>query len=125
MFKFYKVIVAGGRDFADYSKLSATLENFRNVIWKENIADDIEIVSGGARGADSLGEQWARKNHVGLIVFPADWDAYGKKAGIIRNEQMGEYADGLIAFWDGESRGTSHMINYAKNNGLDVIVVTY
>jgi hypothetical protein len=125
MFNFHKVIVAGGRDFNDYEKLSKTLENFRNAIWNGNHADEIEIVSGGARGADSLGERWAKENHVGVMLFPAEWDKHGKAAGPIRNEQMGDYADSLIAFWDGKSRGTAHMIKYAKDNGLNVIVVNY
>lgn len=125
MFKFHKVIVAGGRDFNDYARLSETLENFRTAVWKGDHADDIEIVSGGARGADSLGEKWAKDRHVSVMLFPAEWDKHGNRAGPIRNELMGDYADSLIAFWDGKSRGTSHMITYATNNGLNVIVVNY
>lgn len=125
IFNFHKVIVAGGRNFDDYERLSKTLETFRTSIWKGDHADDIEIVSGGARGADSLGERWAKDNHVGVMLFPAEWNKYGKKAGILRNEEMGDYADTLIAFWDGKSRGTEHMIKYAGKNGLNVLVVSY
>jgi len=125
MFNFYKLIVAGGRDFTDYKTLSKKLEAIRTVILQDGLADDLEVVSGGARGADSLGERWARENHVSLKIFPADWDRHGKAAGPIRNKEMGDYADGLLAFWDGNSRGTQHMINYSKEKQLDVIVVNY
>jgi hypothetical protein len=123
MFTYHKLIVAGGRDFNDYELLSKKLESFRVAAWE--VADELEVVSGGARGADSLGERWAKENHVPCIVFPAEWNVYGKRAGPIRNEQMGEYADSLLAFWDGKSRGTGHMINYSKNNGLNVFIVRY
>lgn len=125
MFIFHKLIVAGGRDFQDYDLLSKNLEKIRTVILSDNLADDLEIVSGCARGADSLGIQWAKENHVSLKLFPADWDKYDKRAGILRNIQMGDYADSLIAFWDGKSRGTNHMINYAREKGLGVFIVRY
>lgn len=125
MFIFHKLIVAGGRDFQDYDLLSKNLEKIRTVILSDNLADDLEIVSGCARGADSLGIRWAEENHVSLKLFPADWDKYGKRAGPLRNIQMGDYADSLIAFWDGKSRGTKHMINYAREKGLGVFIVRY
>lgn len=125
MFQFYKLIVAGGRDFSDYNLLDSKLNSFRWVVIDQNLADDIEVVCGCAKGADSLGEEWALANHVSIKRFPADWDKLGKAAGPIRNKQMGDYADGLLAFWDGKSRGTNHMITYAKEKGLDVLVVNY
>ena len=125
MFTYYKLIVAGGRDFSDYTLLSEKLNNVRSVLWEHNIADDLEIVCGKARGADTLGETWAKKNHVGVKYFPADWDEYGKSAGYRRNGDMANYADALIAFWDGESRGTAHMINLATEKDLTVMVVRY
>lgn len=69
-----------------------------------------EVVSGGATGVDTLGENWAKANNIPVKVFPAQWDLHGKAAGFIRNEQMAKYADALIAIWDGKSRGTEHMI---------------
>ena len=129
MFNFHKLIVAGGRDFgnykSDYKLLSAKLEDIRCVIWKEDIADDLEIVSGGARGADSLGERWAKEFHVPIKSFPANWELHKKRAGILRNMEMAEYSDSLLAFWDGKSPGTGHMISYATKLGLGVIVVRY
>jgi hypothetical protein len=75
-----------------------------------------EIVCGEARGADSLGRRWAIENNIPVASFPADWNKYGCSAGIRRNEWMGSYADYVIAFWDGESRGTKHMIHYMEQN---------
>lgn len=109
-----KVIIAGGRDVTNYAHVEAAA--------KESGFDITEVVSGCARGADTLGEQWATRNNVALKKFPADWDNQGKKAGHVRNCQMGDYADALIALWDGESRGTKHMIDYATKKGLKVFV---
>ncbi len=81
-----------------------------------------EVVSGTARGADLAGETWAIMDDVPIKRFPADWDTYGKRAGYLRNEQMAEYADALVAVWDGVSRGTNHMIEAAKVAGLKVSI---
>ncbi len=115
----YKVIIAGTRDFADY----ALLRSFAD----EALAgvDDIEIVSGGARGADALGERYARERGRRLKVFPAEWKKWGAAAGPIRNTEMAAYADALIAFWDGKSAGTRDMIRKAEEKGLDVKVRMY
>jgi glycerophosphoryl diester phosphodiesterase len=82
-------------------------------------------VSGKARGADSLGETWGNEKNVPIKSFPANWDLYGKRAGYLRNTEMADYADGLIAFWDGESKGTKHMIDTANNKGLEVHIIKY
>ena len=84
-----------------------------------------EVVSGDARGADELGARWATYNNIHVNHFPADWDYYGHAAGFIRNIEMADSADALIAFWDGKSHGTKHMIEIAKNKGLNVKVVEY
>ena len=117
-----KLIIAGGRDFNDYYKLEKYLTEHLDAY----VNTDIEIVSGGARGADSLGELFAR-NHSGmtLTVFPADWNTYGKRAGYIRNVEMAEYADSLVACWNLSSRGTKHMIDTARTHGLDVNILEY
>jgi hypothetical protein len=81
-----------------------------------------EIVSGGARGVDQLGEQWAKQHHVPVRQFPAQWDRFGKSAGMIRNLEMAQYADGLVAIWDGHSRGTANMIATMKRLGKKVFV---
>lgn len=84
--------------------------------------DITEIISGGARGIDKLGEEIARRSSIPCKVFPANWDLHGKSAGYKRNVEMAEYADALIAIWDGHSRGTKHMIDIATAKGLLVYV---
>lgn len=86
---------------------------------------EIEIVSGTANGADKLGEKYANEKGYLLKKFPADWDKYGKSAGFKRNVEMSNYADALIAFWDGKSKGTKHMIDLAKRYELKVKVVIF
>ena len=80
--------------------------------------DITEIVSGGAAGADKLGERWAREHGVPVKLFPADWKAHSIATRPVRNRQMAEYADALIALWDSTSRGTANMIEEAKARGL-------
>jgi hypothetical protein len=115
----FKCIVAGGRDFADYEHLKATL----NLILCRKT--NLEIVSGGANGADKLGERWAKENGHGIKIFPADWKMFGRFAGPFRNEEMAKYADGCIVFWDGKSRGTKSMIKFAKQYKLKLHIESY
>lgn len=115
-----KVIIAGGRDFSDYDLLKQTVRNLYDT--REG---DFEIVSGTARGADQLGERFAKRAGFAVKSFPADWNKYGKSAGYRRNAEMADYADVLVAFWDQKSRGTMHMIDLAKSKGLEVHVVHY
>lgn len=82
----------------------------------------IEVVSGGARGVDKLGERYAESLNLPLKRLPANWNKYGLKAGYLRNVEMANYADALIAVWDGKSRGTKMMIDIAKKKGLKVFV---
>jgi len=116
-----KVIVAGSRSFNDYTLLEKELTEFLG----DMTPDEYEIVSGTARGADSLGEKFAREKGCRLTRMPADWDRYGRSAGYRRNEQMAKYADMCICFWDGQSRGTKHMIDLAKKYGLRLKVVKF
>jgi hypothetical protein len=100
-----KLIIAGGRDFDDRDLL------YTNVYAVHRAVEITEVVCGQARGADSIGEDWAELHGIKVVPFPADWDKYNKAAGPIRNTQMAHYADMLLAFWDGKSKGTGHMIN--------------
>lgn len=118
-----KVIIAGTRDFNDYAFLKKNLDYFLQGINPNN--EEIEIVSGNARGADKLGERYAKEHNLPVKLFPANWDKYGKRAGYLRNQEMADYSDMLIAFWDEKSKGTKHMIDIAKKQGLTVIVVGY
>lgn len=116
----FRVIIAGTRTYDDYASLKAYADYKLS-----RIEDDIEIVSGGARGADALGEMYAREKGYSIKRFQAEWDRYGRSAGPRRNEAMAKYADALLAYWDGESRGTKSMIELAKANGLKVGVYQY
>lgn len=100
-----KTIIAGSRDFVDSDFLV-------DHMWHRPDEMQItEVVSGGARGADKLGEAYGSFISVPVTVFPAKWKQYGPAAGPIRNVEMAKYADALIAFWDGKSKGTKHMIH--------------
>lgn len=127
-----RIIIAGGRDFDDFPLLmNKCIEIIVEATKEDNTIDKIRIVSGGARGADKLGKQYAQIAHYDVSRFPADWETYGKSAGYRRNAEMAKFAseDGnigvLIAFWDGKSRGTKHMIDLAKRYGLKVYAVNY
>ncbi len=116
----FRVIIAGGRDFSDYDLLKATMDKLL-----ANITDEITVVCGQARGADILGEQYAKERGYAVDYYPADWKQYGKRAGHLHNEQMAQNADALAAFWDGKSRGTKNMIELAKRYGLKVRIKRY
>jgi hypothetical protein len=122
-----RIIIAGGRDFNNYEYLVDMVSNF--ILMELPIeywnVENLEIVSGCANGADSLGEKYAKERGIKIRKFPADWKGLGKKAGIIRNHEMGDYADALLAFWDGKSNGTKDMIDYATKKGLLVEVFMY
>jgi hypothetical protein len=110
-----RVIIAGSREITDPRVL---LDALREVQWPIS-----QVVCGMARGADRLGYDWAKANNVPIAEFPADWNRYGKQAGMKRNAEMARNADALLALWDGESRGTEHMIYVAACNNLKVHVV--
>lgn len=99
-----RLIVAGSRDFNDYSLLKSILD-----ILLKDVSHVIEIVSGTAKGADTLGERYANEHGHQIRRFPADWDTHGKRAGYLRNIQMADYATNCILFWDGQSKGTKMM----------------
>lgn len=127
-----RVIIAGSRDFDDFQKLMNSCNDILSKITDQhNNLDKIRIISGTARGADRLGEQYAKISGYEVSRFPADWDGLGKRAGYVRNAEMAKYAiaDGnygvLIAFWDGKSKGTKHMIDLAEKNGLEVHIVRF
>lgn len=111
-----KLIIAGSRTITDYWVLEKAMI-------ESGFADEKidEIVSGCARGPDTLGERWADEHGIKVKRFPADWDKHGKAAGPIRNKQMAEYVGekgALLALWDGQSSGTKHMLFIAKGMGM-------
>jgi hypothetical protein len=101
-----KIAIIGSRDFNNYKLVIETLESYKSKISL--------VVSGAAKGADSLGEKWAIDNNIQTLIFPADWEKHGKRAGFIRNEDIIKNCDGVIAFWDGESKGTAHSLSLAE-----------
>lgn len=112
-----KVIIAGSRNFYNYELLKSECDRILKGL------SDIEIVSGTAKGADTLGERYAVERGYKLTKFPANWNLHGKSAGHIRNREMAEYADMLICFWDYRSRGSLNMIETAAKLYLKVHVV--
>ena len=116
------LIIAGGREFSDYDLLVRACNYYLRNARKSH---KITVVCGGARGADALGKRYADDNNMPVLMMHADWNTYGKSAGYKRNAQMARKGDYLIAFWDGESKGTSHMIDLAKEQSLKVAVVKY
>jgi hypothetical protein len=113
-----KVIIAGSRN------LGETKDHWEVLLEaiKASGFDITEVVSGGAEGVDSMGEYYATSNSIKLKVFPAEWKKLGRKAGMCRNHVMADYGDALIAVWDGQSKGTAHMIERARRKGLEVYV---
>jgi hypothetical protein len=112
---FMKVIVAGSRDITNREIIVNAIESSKFEI--------TEIVSGTARGVDKLGEKYGLTYNIPIIMFPANWNKYGKSAGYIRNTEMAKYADALIAIWDGKSSGTKHMIKTMNDMKKPVHVV--
>lgn len=120
----FYLLIAGSRSFNNYELLKERCDFFL-----QNQKGIIHIVSGGARGADTLAEQYARERGYKLHVFPADWNKYGNRAGYIRNEEMHEFIAkesckrGVICFWDGQSKGTAHNFELSKkyNNPLRIV----
>lgn len=120
----FKVIICGSRDFDNYELLKTKCDNILKN--KKESGEDIIIVSGCARGADSLGEEYAKENGYEVLKFPANWNKYGKKAGYLRNEQMAEEANACIAFLrsDKECKGTKNMISLARKKKLLIREIT-
>lgn len=121
--KTFKLVIAGGRYFKDYALVVRTAD----VLLANKIAEgmEIHIVCGEAKGADALGKQYAEERGFIVDSFPADWDKQGKSAGYRRNEKMAKHCDAVLAFWDGESKGTKHMIDLARSNLKPHRVVKY
>jgi YspA, cpYpsA-related SLOG family len=110
-----KLIVAGSRTFRDYALLASVLGPQRHRI--------TELLHGGARGADHLAFRWAVRHHVRSRCFAADWERFGRSAGLRRNHQMAQEGDVLVCFWDGVSKGSAHIISCMQQLGKPVVVI--
>jgi len=111
-----KTIIAGSRDITSMTELREAIRTAPFPV--------TSVVCGMARGADMLGHRYAQEEKLPVYPFPADWNTYGKRAGYLRNAEMAENAEALIALWDGKSKGTKHMIDIATAKGLKVHVHT-
>ena len=111
-----KLAIIGGRDFADYDRMKTCYEQIPKIT---------EIVSGGAKGADSMGELIAFDYNLKFTCFKPDWETHGKAAGFIRNRLIIEHADVVLAFWDGQSKGTKNSIDLAEKLNKPICVVDY
>jgi hypothetical protein len=110
-----KVAVVGSRNFTDYDLMKKVLDNIKIDI----------IISGGALGADYLAEQYAKENNLEMIIHKPNWHKHGKAAGYIRNVDIVNDAEMVIAFWDGKSRGTHHTINITRKSGKFCSIINY
>lgn len=113
------IVIAGSRNFNDYPLLQQTLSSYIKDLPKQPIT----IISGGAKGADQLGERYAKEHKLSIQQFPPDWDLWGKAAGPIRNRKMAQVADVIFVFWDGKSKGSQSMIQCAKNAKAQCFVI--
>ena len=114
-----KVIIAGSRTIVAFSILVDVIKEFDKI--DKNITIT-EVVCGGAKGVDKLGSLWGSRHNIPIRLFPADWERYGRKAGMVRNEEMADYAEAAIILWDGKSSGTANMIDFAKQYNLTTLV---
>jgi len=116
-----KLAIIGSRTFNDYDVLTiwadAAFYMFDN--------DDRVIISGGAKGADSLGKKFAQENKIEYLEFPADWDKHGKSAGFVRNQQIVDNCDMILAFWDGKSKGTKDTIDKARKAKKPTFIIYF
>lgn len=117
-----KALICGGRDFHDIDRMRKALVH----LFFKRKCNELTFISGGASGADSLVEKLAVELGVNMEVFPADWNKYGRSAGIMRNKEMIEQVpDIVIAFWNGVSKGTANTLQLAKDAKITTIVYYY
>lgn len=108
------IAIVGSRDYEDVSKV---------VAFVKELPKGTVVISGGARGVDTIAEASAQMFGLETKIFKADWATYGKQAGFLRNRQIVDLADRLVAFWDGQSRGTAHSIQLGYDKGIPVEVI--
>lgn len=109
--------IIGSRSFDDYDRLCQAVNDLP--------IKPATIVSGGAKGADAFAERYANEHQIDLVVYRPDYARYKRGATLIRNRQIVENADTVLAFWDGVSKGTKYTLDYANKKGKIVIVCQY
>ncbi len=106
-----RIVIAGCRNYENYTEAKECIDTVIKRIRQEYT---LVFVSGGCKGADKLGERYAKENEYKVELYHAEWEKYGKSAGPKRNKLMAQIGDYIICFWDGKSKGTKSMINFAK-----------
>ena len=114
-----RIVIGGCRDYNDYKAFRSFVDR---CIEKIGEGCSITVISGHCSGVDMMGERYAKERNLGLEIFPADWKRYGRAAGPVRNKQMVEACDSVIAFWDYKSKGTKSLISYAEKLGKEIFV---
>ena len=112
-----RAAIIGSRTFDNYNLLSETLSEYENQITL--------MVSGGAKGADKLGEKWAKEKNKEVLIFYPEWEKYGKSAGFKRNKDIIENSDIVFAFWDGQSKGTQSSIELSKKLNKELKIIKW
>lgn len=111
-----KIAIVGSRDYDDQGEID-------RCVW--SLPPDTEVVSGAGGIVDKTAEDSARERGLNVTIFPADWKRYGKAAGAVRNREIAKYADRVIAFWDGSSKGTKITIDIFRSLGKPVEIRQY
>lgn len=117
-----RIGIIGSRIFNHYELLKEVMSDYLN---RDNELNCELVVSGGANGADKLGERWAKENGIQTLIFKPDWNKYGKRAGFIRNEDIIKNSDFVVAFWDEISKGTKSSIDLAIKHDIPVRIVNF
>lgn len=109
-----RIAIVGSRQFAQLERVHA---------YVAALPADTTVVTGGALGVDQAAEAAARARGLSLLIFLPEWKRYGKRAGLVRNDQIVEASEKVVAFWDGVSRGTKYTIDLARKKGIEVEVI--
>ena len=117
-----RIGIIGSRTFNNYDLLKEVMADY---VYRGSSLDCELVVSGGAKGADILGERWAKENGIPTLIFKPDWNKYGKRAGFIRNEDIIKNSDFVVAFWDEVSKGTQSSIDLAIKHDIPVRIVNF
>ena len=114
-----KLLIAGSRGYNNYVDFCIKMMKIMKKIDKSQVT----IIKGGARGADRMARRYANDHDIPCITMLADWDKYGKQAGMLRNKEMADKCTHAVIFWDGNSPGTKHMISLLKEKGIKHVIM--
>lgn len=111
------LLIAGSRSFKNLELVISLIDSVAS------IEEDVVIITGGAVGVDDTAKTYAEENNIQTETFYPDWDRFGKKAGILRNEEMVKHSDKIVVFWNGTSRGSKSTIDFALKYRKDIQVI--